>query len=98
MHSAAVHRDVPVPMRDGTILRADVWRPATEGRFPVLLQRLPYSKADASVAVVQAGLDPIRATEAGFVVVIQDCRGRFASAGDFVPFVNEGVDGEDTVA
>jgi uncharacterized protein len=98
VHSAAFHRDVPVPMRDGAILRADVWRPAAEGRFPVLLQRLPYSKADPSVAVVQAGLDPVRATEAGFVVVIQDCRGRFASDGEFVPFVHEAADGEDTIA
>lgn len=97
-HSAAIHRDVPVPMRDGTILRADVWRPATDGRYPVLLQRLPYSKGDPSVAVAQAGLDPVRATEAGFVVVIQDCRGRFASEGQFAPFINEARDGEDTIA
>jgi len=35
-----VERDVAIPMRDGTLLRADVYRPAT-GRHPVILQRTP---------------------------------------------------------
>jgi putative CocE/NonD family hydrolase len=93
-----VERDVAVPMRDGTVLRADVWRPAAAQGCPVLLQRTPYSKADLSVSVVQAGLDPVRAVEAGYAVVIQDCRGRFGSGGAFRPFVDEGADGEDTIA
>jgi putative CocE/NonD family hydrolase len=95
---AVVERDVAMPMRDGTVLRADVWRPATAQRCPVLLQRTPYSKADLSVSVVQTGLDPMRAVEAGYAVVIQDCRGRFASGGRVRPFVDEGADGEDTIA
>jgi putative CocE/NonD family hydrolase len=93
-----VERDVPARMRDGVALRADVWRPAADGRYPVLLQRLPYSKGDPQVAVLGAGLDPLRAVEAGFVVVIQDTRGRYASEGEFVPFVDEAQDGADTVA
>src|SRR5260370_1653471 len=36
--------DVPARMRDGTILRANVYRPAREGQWPVLLTRLPYGK------------------------------------------------------
>jgi uncharacterized protein len=41
-----VERDVWVPMRDGVRLRADIWRPARAGRFPGLLQRTPYNRAD----------------------------------------------------
>jgi len=40
-----MERDVPSVMRDGTVLKAEVYRPAAEGRYPVLLERIPYSKA-----------------------------------------------------
>ena len=40
-----IELDVPVPMRDGTMLRADVYRPAAEGVYPVLLSRSPYDKS-----------------------------------------------------
>ncbi|WP_320669011.1 CocE/NonD family hydrolase [Patulibacter defluvii] len=93
-----VERDVAVPMRDGTVLRADVWRPAGDGRHPTLLQRLPYDKASSFVTVHLCGLEPLRAVEAGFAVVVQDVRGCFASDGDFVPFVHEARDGADTIA
>jgi putative CocE/NonD family hydrolase len=92
-----VDLDVAVPMRDGTVLRADVWRPAARGRYPTLLQRLPYNKRGALAAVVYPGLEPLRAVTAGFAVVIQDCRGRFSSEGTFEPFRHEGDDGADTV-
>ena len=39
--SLIIDKDVPVPMRDGTVLRADVYRPATAGKYPVILQRTP---------------------------------------------------------
>ena len=42
--SIRVDRDVPVTMRDGTVLMTDVYRSAAEGRYPVLLQRTPYNK------------------------------------------------------
>jgi predicted acyl esterase len=42
-----VERDVPAEMRDGTILRADVYRPSSGGPFPVVLMRLPYNKVQA---------------------------------------------------
>ena len=45
-HHIQVERNVPVPMRDGTILRADVYRPRTQGRFPVLLGRVGYKLRD----------------------------------------------------
>src|ERR671934_27655 len=43
-----VERDIPMSTRDGVTLRADVWRPARPGRFPVLLVRTPYDKRQAS--------------------------------------------------
>lgn len=93
--SLIVERDVAVPMRDGTILRADVYRPAEGGPHPVLLSRLPYDKSlPTSVGVAP---DPLRATAAGHVLILQDTRGRFASGGEFSPFVHEADDGYDTV-
>ena len=93
-----VERHVPVPMRDGTVLTADVWRPDDDRRHPTLLQRSPYSKSPGRISIVDAGLDPLRAVEAGYAVVLQDVRGRFASAGMFDPFRQEGADGVDTIA
>jgi putative CocE/NonD family hydrolase len=82
--------NVPVRMRDGVTLRADVYRPAAEGRFPVLLQRTPYNKdGEASFAVTAAGR--------GYVVVVQDVRGRYTSEGEWYPFKHESNDGYDTV-
>ncbi|HEX6031191.1 MAG TPA: CocE/NonD family hydrolase, partial [Tepidiformaceae bacterium] len=90
-----VERNVPVPMRDGTVLRADVFRPEREGRYPVLLTRTPYSKSLANLAY--GWLAPIRPASEGYVVVIQDVRGRFESEGTFKPFHQEMNDGFDTV-
>ncbi|MDQ1717400.1 MAG: uncharacterized protein QOE89_1353 [Pseudonocardiales bacterium] len=84
-------------MRDGVRLQADVWRPAAAGAFPALLQRTPYNRADSFAVVVNAGIEPLRAVAAGYVVVIQDTRGRFGSEGAFAPFFTEGVDGVDTI-
>jgi predicted acyl esterase len=49
---AALVSDVAMRMRDGTVLRADVWRPKGPGRFPVLLQRFPYDKRSTLTSVV----------------------------------------------
>lgn len=82
-------------MRDGTILRADVYRP-DEGRHPVLLQRTPYNKEFWPFTF--AVLDPIRTSAAGYVVVIQDIRARFASDGDvYFIYRDEFDDGFDSV-
>ena len=88
-----VDRDVEVPMRDGTILRADVYRPA-EGRWPVLLKRTPYDKNLPFGTLVD--LDQMSAVLQGFAVVIQDVRGRASSEGKHQPF-EERDDGYDTV-
>lgn len=95
--SRIVHeRHVPCTLRDGTVLRADVYRPADDGRHPVLLQRNPYSKSYLP-GVVRA-MDPIQLAHAGYVVVVQDVRGRWASDGTFDAYRHEPDDGEDAVA
>src|SRR3990170_1997407 len=66
--------------RDGTVLRADVYRPAQEGTYPVLVQRTPYNKEFWPFTFPL--LDPLRAAEAGYVVAIQDVRARWASDGE----------------
>lgn len=82
-------------MRDGTLLYADVYRPSAPGRYPVLVQRLPYDKELLAQAALL--LDPLRAASQGYAVVIQDVRGRYASQGEFYPFLHEMTDGYDTV-
>ena len=86
-------KDAPVPMRDGVILRADILRPKQEGRFPVLVYRTPYGKESALKDYTTFQ----RAAERGYAVVVQDVRGRYASAGEFRPYENEGRDGYDTI-
>ena len=89
-----VERGLEATMRDGTILRADVYRPDGDGPWPVLLARTPYGKQDPGVL---SRLDPISAAARGHLVVIQDCRGRFSSGGEWEPLTHEGDDGYDTV-
>ena len=87
--------DVPVMLRDGVITYADVFRPDTSGKFPVLLQRTPYNK---SLPISRTGtMDAIRAAMSGYTVVVQDVRGRFSSDGEFYTFANEINDGYDSV-
>jgi putative CocE/NonD family hydrolase len=86
--------DVPARMRDGTILRANIYRPAGEGQWPVLLTRLPYGK---DLPLGTASLDPSQVARRGYIVVVQDTRGRFASEGVWEPMRNEALDGVDTV-
>jgi putative CocE/NonD family hydrolase len=89
-----VDYDVPARMRDGTTLRANIYRPAGEGQWPVLLTRLPYGK---DLPLGSAILDPVQAARRGYVVIVQDTRGRFTSEGDWVPMANEARDGFDTI-
>ncbi|MEW2305581.1 CocE/NonD family hydrolase [Streptomyces sp. NPDC006655] len=89
-----VEYDVPATMQDGTVLRANIYRPASGGPYPVLLARLPYGK---NFAMVSAMLDPLGLARGGFIVVIQDTRGRFASDGEWEPWTYEADDGYDTV-
>jgi len=91
-----IDRDIPVEMRDGTVLRADVYRPESDDKWPVLLQRTPYDKNAPRISALL--LNPIRAASAGYAVVVQDVRGCFASDGEFYTFRHEPDDGYDTIA
>ncbi len=82
---------VAVPMRDGVVLRADVLRPPGNGRYPVLVYRTPYNRAEAATELVQT------AVARGYAVVLQDVRGRYGSDGEFEPYRHEGKDGYDTI-
>lgn len=91
-----IEYNVPARMRDGVVLMADIYRPHAEGKFPVLLQRTPYSKT--FVPFVFLTMDPIKAARAGYVVVVQDVRGRWESQGDnFYPYRADVLDGYDAV-
>src|SRR4029077_12505233 len=83
-----VENNMAVPMRDGIVLRADVLRPATAGKFPVLVYRTPYGKDAAQ----QEYTTFQHAVERGYAVVIVDGRGPFHSGGNFRPYENEGRD------
>ena len=89
-----LQKNVPAEMRDGATLMSNVYRPAGTGEYPVLLTRLPYGK---DLPLGTSVLDPAKAAEAGYIVVVQDVRGRYRSEGKFVPFVNEYEDGYDAV-
>jgi putative CocE/NonD family hydrolase len=89
-YEITVTRNVEAKTRDGVTLRADVYRPKADGKFPVLLVRTPYDKQ---------WIDGFgqKAAARGFVVIAQDVRGRFASEGEWYPFKYESQDGFDTV-
>jgi uncharacterized protein len=86
--------DVPAKMRDGTVLRANIYRPEGDGKWPVLLTRLPYGK---DLPIGGSVMDPTQVARRGYVVIVQDTRGRLTSDGEWDPFVNEPEDGVDTV-
>lgn len=105
-------QDVMVAMRDGVHLATDVYLPhalserKSGGRWPVLLERTPYNKqglnrSEKSVEFPAARSRPDIArwfARRGYVVVMQDCRGRYGSEGTFSKYLNEAEDGYDTMA
>ena len=91
-----VERDLPLKLRDGVTLYADVYRPDATGRFPALLMRTPYDKEGAQQSARLAMTSA--AVRRGYVVVVQDTRGQFKSEGRFVPYSQEIADGAETIA
>ena len=89
-----IDRDVPFTTSDGVKLYADIYCPDVPGRYPALLMRLPYNK---DTAQNYNFAHPIWYARHGYLVVIQDTRGRNKSEGEFYPFINEGVDGYETI-
>ncbi len=109
-YDSLVESDVMVAMRDGVRLATDIHRPARDGkalagRFPVILERTPYGKTQASRSErTAAHAAPVGRAELaaifvahGYVVVYQDCRGRHGSEGSFTKYLDDGRDGFDTV-
>ena len=90
-----IEYNVSAWMRDGVELKADIYRPAAAGKYPVLLQRMPYNKAMNNLSNIT--MDIVRTARAGYAVIVQDVRGRFESGGDFYPYQEEFYDGFDTV-
>src|SRR5260370_35381954 len=86
--------DVPATLRDGIVLRANVYRPAGDGQWPVLLTRLPYGK---DFPLGTSVLEPGQVARRVYVVIVQDTRGRFSSGGEWDPIANEAMDGVDTI-
>ncbi|MCM3652518.1 CocE/NonD family hydrolase [Metabacillus litoralis] len=95
INKIVVEKNVPCQLADNTILYADVYRPDDDQQYPVLLTRLPYNKNHPFYS--HRYLDTNRLVENGYVVIVQDVRGRFSSEGDFFPFKYEGKDGFEAV-
>lgn len=110
LYNVLLEKDVMVPMRDGLHLACDIYRPAHDGRFvagafPVILERTPYGKSLESRAERSLqDLDRPKSraevaaifVERGYVVIYQDCRGRYHSEGTFRKYLDEAADGYDT--
>jgi uncharacterized protein len=94
--SVTVEWNVPARMRDGVVLRADVYRPGGPGPWPTLLTRYPYGK-NGTANHYYEGIDPLDAARAGFLVVVQDSRGSYSSDGEWEPWRYERADGYDSV-
>lgn len=88
--------NVPARMRDGTILYADVYHPATSSLVPVILMRTQYNKTAAQVEPERFQTPTWFASHC-YIVVIQDIRGQYASKGTFYEYANDRKDGYDTV-
>ncbi|MFB9887192.1 CocE/NonD family hydrolase [Balneatrix alpica] len=100
-------RSIMVPMRDGIRLATDIYLPGSSHQqpWPVILERTPYGKqAISQREYSRAQPTPLtreqlakRFAAAGFAVVMQDCRGRYESEGEFSKYINEAEDGYDTL-
>lgn len=86
--------NVMVPMRDGVQLATDIYRPENAAPLPALIARTPYNKNGMNERYPEIK----RYIEAGYIVIVQDVRGRYASQGDFNPHFNETRDGVDMFA
>ena len=92
-YTVNVEEEVSASMRDGIRLFSSVYRPASQGKFPAILIRTPYNKSN----YCEYSSFPVYAAQRGYVVIIQDVRGRYASEGEFLPYVQETNDGYDRI-
>lgn len=96
-YDVSIERNVMISARDGTQLATDLYFPAVGGQrasgsFPLILERTPYRKKNTYY--LRKGCWYARL---GYVMAIQDVRGRGESAGEWYPFAEEAEDGFDTV-
>ena len=84
-----IRRDLRIPMRDGVHLSANLFLPDGGGPFPVVFQRMPYGWSGGPLGEFFA--------RRGYAFLIQDCRGRYDSEGEFYPFINDAQDGYDSL-
>ncbi len=92
-YSVVMDENVRIPMRDGVELAADIYRPDSPGKYPVVLLRTCYGRKNPDHKYgFAAGLFASQ----GYVFIVQDTRGKFGSEGEWYPYVNEARDGYDT--
>ena len=91
-YAVIAQNGVAMKTRDGVTLYSDIYRPRADGKFPVILMRTPYDKS-VSWAVTPS----YQIAAHGYVVVVQDVRGRYTSEGEWYPFRHESDDGYDAV-
>jgi len=102
-YDVTIEQGVTMKTRDGVVLRADIYRPLADGRFPILLKRTPYGKnVSAGAGDKRVGVDwdwglALKAARRGYVVIVQECRGTFTSDGEWYPFRDDIKDGYDAV-
>ena len=90
VYEVSVSENVPIPMRDGVKLMANIFQPKTEGTFPVIIMRTPYGKGNLK------NPNGRHFASKGYVYITQDCRGTGKSEGKWYPGINERNDGKDT--
>lgn len=93
MTTILVEKNVMAPMRGGVRLATDIYRREGATPTPVLVARTPYNK-DGMVASGDV-FNILRAVQAGYTVMVQDVRGRYAPEGIFHPHIQETDDGID---
>jgi putative CocE/NonD family hydrolase len=93
IYEITIEKGVAGSMRDKVKLSANVFRPNASGRYPVILIRTPYNKERFE----DSSTFPRYAAQRGYVVIVQDVRGRYSSEGEFNPYAQEINDGYDSV-
>ncbi|SFQ47880.1 CocE/NonD family hydrolase [Amycolatopsis rubida] len=96
MHPPRIDAGIEMKTRDGVTLAGDLYRPATDGRWPVLLHRTPYDRTGV-FRVSGLVADPVWLARQGFAVLVQDSRGRFGSGGEFDFIAQEYNDSSDAI-
>lgn len=93
LNEVKIVRQVAIPMRDGSILYADIYRPANAGKYPVIVTRTPYGLQRDNVHHERM----TKFAQRGYIGIVQDVRGRYESDGKWEPFRDEANDGYDTI-